>query len=173
MRALPVLLLTLALLQLSLCAHDLYELGSLSQQQLEEDPLVEVEEASNNKTENNNILPNYYVIRSVHKEKKHAYMRMQALFKDALSFLLRNRIIPHEDSLVKSRIKPQYLAKKRSWSFSTIFVIFGNEQELEKCYKQFSRLRIQRLSTKPSINFLNEKVVALEVFNSAKEKLAR
>lgn len=42
MRALPVLLLTLALLQLSLCAHDLYELGSLSLQQLEEDPLVEV-----------------------------------------------------------------------------------------------------------------------------------
>lgn len=53
-------------------------------------------------------------------------MRMQALFKDVLSFLLKNRIIPHEDSLVKSRIKPQYLSKKRSWSFSTIFVIFGN-----------------------------------------------
>ena len=51
---------------------------------------------------------------------------MQALFKDVLSFLLKNRIIPHEDSLVKSRIKPQYLSKKRSWSFSTIFVIFGN-----------------------------------------------
>lgn len=168
-----MLLLTLALLQLCLAAHSLYELGGLSQQQLEEEPLVEVEEASDNKTENNSIRPNYYIIKSMHKEKKHAYMRMQALFKEALSFLLRNRIIPHEDSLVKSRIKPQYLAKKRSWSFSTIFVIFGNEQELERCYKQFTRLRIQRLSTKPSINFLNEKVVALEVFNSAKEKLAK
>ena len=101
------------------------------------------------------------MIRSIHKEKKHAYMQMQSLFKNVLSFLIKHRIVPHEDSLVKSRIKPQFLSKKRSWTFSTIFVIFGNEEELDKCYKQFSRMRIQRLSTKPSINFLNEKVVAL------------
>lgn len=72
---------------------------------------------------------------------------------------------------MKSRIKPQYLSKKRIWSFSTIFVIFGDEEELERAYKQLFRIRVQRLNIRPSINFLNEKVVALEVFNSAKKRL--
>lgn len=62
----------------------------------------------------------------MHKEKKQAYLRMQTLFKNVVAILIKNKIIPAEDSLVKSRIKPQYLSKKRSWSFSTIFVIFGN-----------------------------------------------
>jgi hypothetical protein len=51
---------------------------------------------------------------------------MQSMFKQVVAYLIRSRIIPDENSLVKSRIKPQYLSKKRSWSFSTIFVIFGN-----------------------------------------------
>jgi hypothetical protein len=97
---------------------------------------------------------------------------MQNMFKKVVRILIKNRIIPDEETLVKSRIKPQYLSKKRSWSFSTIFVIFGNEDELERCYRELSRIRIQRLSTRPSINFLNEKVIALEVFNSAKKAMS-
>lgn len=94
MRASYVLLLTLGLLHLCLQAHNIYDLSSISEQQLEEDPLVEIEETSNNRTVNHNISPNYYVIKSIHKEKKHAYMKMQSLFKEALSFLIKNRIIP-------------------------------------------------------------------------------
>lgn len=100
-------------------------------------------------------------------------MGMQNMFKQVVNILIKNRIIPDEDSLVKSRIKPQYLSKKRSWCFSTIFVIFGDEEELERVHRQLFKIRVQKLSTRPSINFLNEKVVALEVFNSAKKKLTK
>jgi len=35
------------------------------------------------------------------------------------------------------------------------------------------KIGVQRLSTHPSINFLNEKVQAMDFFNSAKLKLTR
>lgn len=98
---------------------------------------------------------------------------MQSIFKRVIQILIRHKIIPDENALVKSRIKPQYLSKKRSWSFSTIFVIFGSDKELERAGIQLSHLNVQRLHTHPSINFLNEKVVALEVFNHAKDRLNR
>ena len=52
-------------------------------------------------------------------------------------------------------------------------MIFGSEKELERAGLQLSHLKVQRLHTHPSINFLNEKVIALEVFNQAKDRLNR
>jgi hypothetical protein len=66
----------------------------------------------------------------MHKEKKQAYLRMQIMFKKVVDILMKEKVIPHSDSLVKSRISPKYLSRKRSWTFTTIFVIFGNEMEL-------------------------------------------
>lgn len=98
---------------------------------------------------------------------------MRRVFERVVRLLLRAGVIPDESTLVQSKIKPQYLSKKRSWQFSTIFAIFGSSPELERCRSDLGRLGIQRLSTKPSINFLNEKIVALEVFNSARSRLLR
>lgn len=51
---------------------------------------------------------------------------MNSLFDQVISILKKHHIIPHQNGLVKSKIKPKYLIKKRMWSFSTIFVIIGN-----------------------------------------------
>jgi hypothetical protein len=67
-------------------------------------------------------------MRVVHKEKSQAYSHMKWLFRRAVHLLIKNKVIPDEERLVKSKIKPQYLNKKRKWSFSTIFVIFGSEE---------------------------------------------
>ena len=98
---------------------------------------------------------------------------MNVLFDKVVGILKKHHIIPHQNGLVKSKIKPKYLIKKRMWSFPTIFVIYGNSNELEKCNKELTRFGIQKLMTKPSINFLNEKILALEIFSSAKVKLER
>jgi hypothetical protein len=98
---------------------------------------------------------------------------MKRMFERVVKLLLRAGVIPDESTLVQSKIKPQYLSKKRSWQFSTIFALFGSSGELERCRSDLSRLGIQRLSTKPTINFLNEKIIALEVFNSARSRLLK
>lgn len=80
---------------------------------------------------------------------------MNALNEIVIRILKKNKVIPHSNSLVQSKIKPQYLSKKRKWSFSMIFVIFGNQNELTRCSSELYKYGIQRLVTKPSINFLN------------------
>ena len=76
-----------------------------------------------------------------------------------------------EGSLVKSKIKPQFLAKKRQWAFSTIFVVVGSPHELKHCYRQLHPLGIHKLNAKPSIDFLNQKLQAMEIFALAKAAL--
>lgn len=93
------------------------------------------------------------------------------MIEKVVFILKKYKVIPHERGLVKSKIKPQYLSKKRKWSFSTMFVVLGKYEELKKAYSYFIRMGIQKLNAKPSINFLNEKVKALELFASAKAKL--
>ena len=88
-----------------------------------------------------------------------------------MALCIRKNLIPDKDSLVQSRIKPQYLSKKRSWSFSIIFVVVG--EDIEEEVRQLSKLGIKKLNTRPSINFLNEKLLALQVFNTAKSRLNR
>ncbi len=55
--------------------------------------------------------------------------------------------------------------------FSTIFMVMGNAKELERVQGSLVRAGVQRLQTKPSMNFLNEKLLAMELFNSVKMKL--
>ena len=80
---------------------------------------------------------------------------MKELFDRVVFILKKYNVIPHEDSLVKSKTKPQYLSKKRQWSFTTIFVILGNERDLQDCHEQFARLGIQKLNARPSVHYLN------------------
>ena len=65
------------------------------------------------------------------------------------------------------------MTKKRSWAFTTIFAIYGTEEDLDRCYMKLSNMGIERLNTKTSINFLNEKIIALKVFNSAKSRAVK
>ena len=53
---------------------------------------------------------------------------MKKIFGHAVMVAEKYKIIPNEKSLVQSKIKPQYLSKRRLWSFSTIFVLIGNPQ---------------------------------------------
>lgn len=94
MRAIHVLALIFTILYLTAQLHNIEDLSSLSVSDLEEDDLVEVMETSDSRAENSSIMPNYYIIRVMHKEKKQAYLRMQALFKNVVTTLIRNRIIP-------------------------------------------------------------------------------
>ena len=59
---------------------------------------------------------------------------MQALITRVVKTLESSKLIPDKDSLVKSKTKPQYLSKKRQWSFSTIFVILGTEKEIKQAH---------------------------------------
>jgi hypothetical protein len=104
---------------------------------------------------NNKVVKDYYIIKVGRKNKKDAYNIIQKIFYKVVDILLKNKIIPDQSSLVKSKIKPQYQSKKRSWVFSTIFVVLGTQKELERAFKHLSRIGVQRLQTKPSINFLN------------------
>lgn len=110
-------------------------------------------------------------MRVMSRNKRFAFEQMNKMIDRVVMILKKYRIIPHEGNLIKTKIKPQYLNKKRKWSFSTIFVVLGTQQELHKCYSTFARLGIQKLSARPSINFLNEKVKALQLFATAKAKL--
>ena len=50
-------------------------------------------------------------------------------------------------------------------------MVMGNAKELERVQGSLVRAGVQRLQTKPSMNFLNEKLLAMELFNSVKMKL--
>ncbi len=155
-------LLTLSVQKLALIS--LKQMGNLKDGELESGQLVEV---THSYTElgteyNENALHrHYYVMRVMNRDKRMAYEQMKRAFGRVVAILKKYKVIPSEASLVKSKIKPQYLSKKRKWAFSTIFVIMGGEEELRKCQAQFIPLGIQKLNAKPSINFLNEKVRAL------------
>jgi hypothetical protein len=107
------------------------------------------------------------------KDKKDAYSMIKNIYEHVLKILIKNKIIPAENSLVKTKIKPHYQSRKRTWVFSTIFVILGNQRELELAQNQLAKLGVQKLSTRPAINFLNEKLESIEIFNSAKERLSK
>ena len=115
----------------------------------------------------------HYVIKSAHRNKRTAYLNMQSILARVVRILNRYKLIPHEGSLVNSKIKPQYLSKKRKWSFSAIFVVLGDDRELRKCDLQFRQLGINKLNVRPSIHFLDEKLRALEIFAGAKAKLQK
>ena len=89
------------------------------------------------------------------KDKKDAYSRIKNIYEHVVKILIKNKIIPREDNLVKTKIKPQYQSRKRTWVFSTIFVILGNQRELELTQNQLIKLGVQKLNTRPAINFLN------------------
>lgn len=91
---------------------------------LESDNLVQVEESAVDRP-NGRITKNYYIVRVARKDKKDAYFKVKQLFDRVIHILMKNKIIPDEDSLVKSKVKPQYQSKKRRWVFSTIFVVIG------------------------------------------------
>ena len=155
-----VLLLVLTLFESGSAVFSLSQLDHLTASQLDEDDLVQVVQTSS--TRSTTKLPkNYYIIKVIKKDKKECYYKIKQLYDFAVKILIQNKMIPQEDQLVKSKIKPQYLSKKRSWLFSIIFAIIGNEKELELTYNKLSRLGIQRLNTNPSINFLNDKIVAI------------
>ena len=105
------------------------------------------------------------------RDKRNAYQSMQSLLNNVVKILKSYKLIPNEHTLVKSKTKPQYLSKKRQWSFSAIFVVLGNQRQLKEVNREFKKFGIQRLNAQPSINFLNEKMRALEVFAGAKAKL--
>ncbi len=54
-------------------------------------------------------------------------MKMVRINEKVIKILKKNNVIPDEKRLIHSKIKPQFLSKKRIWSFSTIFVIYGNK----------------------------------------------
>jgi hypothetical protein len=64
----------------------------------------------------------------LHKEKLKAYNHIKQLYKHAVTLLIKHKVIPDEVRLVKSKIKPQFLNKKRIWSFSIVFAIYGSPQ---------------------------------------------
>jgi hypothetical protein len=146
------------------------ELEKWSAGSLRDGQLVEVSHSSEI-SPSDQVKREYYVMKVSHRDKRTAYDNMKTLLERVVFILKRYKVIPHEDSLIKSKTKPKYLNKKRQWEFSAIFVILGNEIELSRCYGQLSRLGIQKLSARPSIYFLNEKARALEVFAGAKGKL--
>lgn len=164
-------ILVLSLVTLSQQIISYRDLGHLTQREVEADPYVEVYESSTSKL--NDLYREYFILKVVEKEKRLAYYKMTKIYEKVLKILKRFQLIPDEDSLVKTKIKPQFLSKKRRWSFSIIFVVGGEEDELTRCYRELIKVGIQKLSTHPSINFLHEKVQAMEVFNSAKLKLIR
>jgi hypothetical protein len=53
-------------------------------------------------------------------------MKMVRIFEKVIRILKKNKVIPDEKRLIQTKIKPQYLSKKRSWSFSNIFLIYGS-----------------------------------------------
>jgi hypothetical protein len=53
---------------------------------------------------------------------------MNEMIERVVFVLKKFKVIPHERSLVKSKIKPQYQSKKRKWSFSTMFVVLGQPE---------------------------------------------
>lgn len=67
-------------------------------------------------------------MRVISRNKRTAFEQMNKMIEKVVVILKKYRIIPHEGTLIKSKIKPQYLNKKRKWTFSTIFVILGNHQ---------------------------------------------
>jgi len=64
-------------------------------------------------------------LKVIEKEKRLAYYKMIQIYEKIVKILKKYQLIPDEDSLVKTKIKPQFLTKKRKWSFSIIFVIGG------------------------------------------------
>ena len=109
--------------------HRLDSLETISRTQLEEDDLVEVVESATTKVQAQ-LNRDYYIIKVGRKNKKEAYFKIKKLFEKVVSILTKSKIIPREEALVKTRVKPQYQSKKRSWTFSTIFMIIGSEREL-------------------------------------------
>lgn len=116
--------------------------------------MVEVEVSGQSRA-SSSMSKHYYIVKVGRKDKKEAYNVIRKVFEKVVSILIHNKMIPDEGSLVKSKIKPQYQSKKRSWLFSTIFVVLGTQKELDKAFKDLSRIGVQRLQTKPTINFLN------------------
>lgn len=168
-----ITLMVIVLVTLMACAsskHILERGSSFSADELEEDNLVEVVQTAEGLA-GSKATKHYYIVRVDRKDKKDAYNTIKKVFDKVISILTKNNIIPNEGSLVKSKIKPQYQSKKRRWFFSTIFVVLGTQKELELTFKQLTQIGVQRLQARPSINFLNEKLLAMELFNSAKAQL--
>jgi hypothetical protein len=134
------------------------------------DPYVQIHSSSSDRID---LHQEYLVFRVIEKEKRAAYIALTQLEERVVRVLKKHRIIIDDDALVKASIKPEFISKKRKWSFSLVFVIEGGQEEIEGCFKELTRLGVQRLSKHSTINFLNEKTKSMEAFSKAKWALIR
>ena len=149
-----IYLLVLLLACPSLGKITLQELKKTSPGDLADGQMVEVFHSSST-TDHHQAERSYFVIKVANRNKRTAYDTMNNLINRVVKTLTNYKLIPDENSLVQSKTKPQYLSKKRQWSFSTIFVILGSQKEIKQVHIQFKKYGIQKLNAKPSIHFLN------------------
>lgn len=43
----------------------------------------------------------------------------------------------------------------RKWSYSVVFALIGQEEDVLRCFRELSKLGVERLSSHPTINYLN------------------
>ncbi len=69
----------------------------------------------------------YYVLRATAKQKTTSFKSLQLRRSSIINVLKKGNIIPNEQALIESNLKPFYNSKKKMWTFSLIFALVGRE----------------------------------------------
>jgi MoaA/NifB/PqqE/SkfB family radical SAM enzyme len=80
-------------------------------------------------------------------------------------------MISDEEFFVRTNINTVFLAKRRKWSFSSSFVVGGNEVELTNCFRTLAKLGVKKMNIYPSSRFPRQKIRILDAYNNARELL--
>lgn len=149
----------LSLLVFALClasAHAILlfsQLHQYSTAQIENDPFIEVFASSSAAIEG--LHKEFLVLKVVEREKRSAISRLVQVEDRLQRTLQRYEIIEDEEELVKTRIRPSFSMHNRKWSYSIVFALIGQEDDVLMCLRELSKLGVERISSHPTINYLN------------------
>lgn len=97
---------------------------TLSLTELEADPLVRLVRTSGQLSPLDLYQNQYFSLIIKNKNKKKAYDHFKFRYSRIISLLKRDAVIPHESTLVKSKVKSRFIPRTREWEFKIIFA-FG------------------------------------------------
>ena len=119
-----LLLLQLTLSKILIPAHP----ADITDDFLLKDPFVIVE-ASSSELQIRDFDIAYKKLVVVGKNKRECYETFTAKYRQIVKKLLREGVIPNENSIVHSPVQVNFLKYKRKWEFSKVFVVYTHRDE--------------------------------------------
>lgn len=66
------------------------------------------------------------------RNKIHTYKRFSKKYKNVVTCLVKNEIVPHDFSMVHTGVQVNFISKKRMWEFSRVFVVYSHKSKLKQ-----------------------------------------